>query len=102
MGTPSAKTRITAPPTSNDHQSRSAPEASPRSSSLSPLWVRRAEPLCDSFRQPLSLGFNCERNDQESGHEGDGSARHRNSQTAVAVNHRTQHEIDAGADETAK
>src|ERR1700733_15345874 len=56
----------------------------------------------NSFRQPLSLGFKRERNDQQSGHEGDGGARHRNSQTAVAVNHRSQHEIDAGADETAE
>src|ERR1700728_1046352 len=55
-----------------------------------------------SFRQPLSPGFNGEGNDQQSDHEGGGGGRHRNSQTAVAVNHRSQHEIDAGADETAE
>src|ERR1700723_1760783 len=55
-----------------------------------------------SFRQALSLGFNREGNDQQSDHEGDGGGRHGNSQTAIAVNHRGQHEIDAGADETAE
>src|ERR1700723_1330941 len=56
----------------------------------------------NSFGQPLSPGFNGEGNDQQSDHEGDGGGPHGNSQTAVAVNHRSQHEIDAGADETAE
>src|SRR6202041_3440229 len=67
-----------------------------------PMWTARAAGPGISFRQALSLGFNREGNDQQSDHEGDGGGRHGNSQTAIAVNHRGQHEIDAGADETAE